>query len=100
MYMACVQGAPIALRMAKAAINKGMDVDLQTAYALEHSYYAQVPIPAIADFISCAFISRSALDECISLQSMRMSRFQVNESSSCVYLDTVTVYLDTVTANS
>ena len=42
MYMSCVQGAPIALRMAKAAINKGMDVDLQTAYALEHSYYAQV----------------------------------------------------------
>ena len=46
--MPCVQGAPIALRMAKAAINKGMDVDLQTAYALEHSYYAQVPTPAIA----------------------------------------------------
>ncbi|CAL5220656.1 g2701 [Coccomyxa viridis] len=36
------QGAPIALRMAKAAINQGMDVDLQTAYALEHSYYSQV----------------------------------------------------------
>ena len=36
------QGAPIALRMAKAAINRGMDVDLQTAYALEHSYYSQV----------------------------------------------------------
>ena len=50
----CVQGAPIALRMAKAAINKGMDVDLQTAYALEHSYYAQVPIPADAKSISCA----------------------------------------------
>ena len=28
--------------MAKAAINRGMDVDLQTAYALEHSYYSQV----------------------------------------------------------
>ena len=38
----CQQGAPIALRMAKAAINRGMDVDLQTAYALEHSYYSQV----------------------------------------------------------
>lgn len=35
------QGAPIALRMAKAAINRGMDVDLQTGYALEHSFYAQ-----------------------------------------------------------
>ena len=54
MYMLCVQGAPIALRMAKAAINKGMDVDLQTAYALEHSYYAQVPIPSTAISTRCA----------------------------------------------
>ena len=52
MYMPYVQGAPIALRMAKAAINKGMDVDLQTAYALEHSYYAQVSISATAISIS------------------------------------------------
>ena len=37
-----VQGAPVALRMAKAAIGRGMDVDLQTAYAMEHSYYSQV----------------------------------------------------------
>ena len=36
------QGAPIALRMAKASIDHGMDVDLHTAYALEHSYYSQV----------------------------------------------------------
>ena len=37
-----MQGGPIALRMAKAAINHGMGVDLQTGYALEQSYYAQV----------------------------------------------------------
>lgn len=36
-----VQGGPIALRMAKAAINHGMGVDLQTGLALEQSYYAQ-----------------------------------------------------------
>ena len=64
--MPCMQGAPIALRMAKAAINKGMDVDLQTAYALEHSYYAQVPIPALADFICCApILDQSLINECI-----------------------------------
>ena len=37
-----MQGGPIALRMAKAAINHGMGVDLQTGFALEQSYYAQV----------------------------------------------------------
>ncbi|CAL8464530.1 g4065 [Coccomyxa elongata] len=36
------QGGPIALRMAKSAINRGIEVDLQTGYALENSYYAQV----------------------------------------------------------
>lgn len=33
---------PIALRMAKLAINKGMQVDLQSGMALEESYYSQV----------------------------------------------------------
>ena len=36
------QGGPFALRMAKAAINQGMDVDLGTGLRLEESYYAQV----------------------------------------------------------
>lgn len=40
--VAGMQGGPIALRMAKAAINHGMGVDLQTGFALEQSYYAQV----------------------------------------------------------
>lgn len=41
-----MQAGPIALRMAKAAINQGMGVDLQTGLALEQSYYAQVPARA------------------------------------------------------
>ena len=40
------QAGPIALRCAKAAINQGMGVDLQTGLALERSYYAQVPSAA------------------------------------------------------
>ena len=36
------QGGPIALRMAKAAINHGLGVDTNTGLQLEESYYAQV----------------------------------------------------------
>ena len=36
------QGGPIALRMAKAAINHGLGVDSNTGLQLEESYYAQV----------------------------------------------------------
>ena len=44
-----MQGGPIALRMAKAAINHGMGVDLQTGFALEQSYYAQVPSSSLVE---------------------------------------------------
>ena len=33
---------PVGVKMAKVAINKGMDVDLGTAMAIEESCYAQV----------------------------------------------------------
>ena len=51
-----MQAGPIALRMAKAAINQGMGVDLQTGLALEQSYYAQVPARATHPHVctSCA----------------------------------------------
>jgi hypothetical protein len=41
-WVGCGQAGPIALRCAKAAINQGLGVDLQTGLALERSYYAQV----------------------------------------------------------
>lgn len=37
-----LQAAPFALRMAKAAISRGLDVDLGTGLRLEEAYYAQV----------------------------------------------------------
>jgi len=37
-----LQGAPIALRMAKAAIDAGLDVDSASGLRMEHAYYAQV----------------------------------------------------------
>ena len=33
---------PIALRMAKAAINRGLNVDIASGLAYEEAYYAQV----------------------------------------------------------
>ena len=36
------QAGPIALRMAKAAINGGLETDLQTGLAMEAACYAQV----------------------------------------------------------
>ena len=33
---------PIALRMAKAAINRGLNVDITSGLAYEEAYYAQV----------------------------------------------------------
>ena len=36
------QAGPIALRMAKAAINGGMDVDLHTGLRMEEAHYSQV----------------------------------------------------------
>ena len=33
---------PIALRMAKAAINRGLNVDISSGLAYEEAYYAQV----------------------------------------------------------
>ena len=41
-----LQGAPIALRMAKAAIESGLDVDLASGLRLEQAYYAQVQCTA------------------------------------------------------
>ena len=37
-----LQAGPIALRMAKAAINGGLETDLQTGLAMEAACYAQV----------------------------------------------------------
>ncbi len=36
------QAGPIALRLAKQAINHGLEVDLGTGLRLEEAYYAQV----------------------------------------------------------
>jgi len=36
------KSAPLSLRMAKAAINNGMDVDLSTALKMEEAFYAQL----------------------------------------------------------
>ncbi len=41
-WCAASQAGPLALRMAKEAINQGMEVDLQTGLKLEESLYAQV----------------------------------------------------------
>lgn len=37
-----LQGAPLALRLAKEAVNQGVEADLQTGLKLEESLYAQV----------------------------------------------------------
>ena len=42
-----LQGGPVALRMAKAAIGLGSEVDLATGLRVEEACYAQVPPPAL-----------------------------------------------------
>lgn len=37
-----LHNGPFALKMAKAAINQGMQVDLKTAFKFEEAYYAQI----------------------------------------------------------
>ncbi|XP_045478552.1 methylglutaconyl-CoA hydratase, mitochondrial [Harmonia axyridis] len=37
-----LQNGPVALKMAKAAINRGLEVDIHTGIAIEEAYYAQV----------------------------------------------------------
>lgn len=39
---AIAQGAPLSLRMAKAAISQGLDVDLHTGLKMEEAFYAQL----------------------------------------------------------
>ena len=48
------QAGPIALRMAKAAINGGLETDLQTGLAMEAACYAQVrqDLPFISHLVS------------------------------------------------
>lgn len=38
----CVQGGPVALRLAKQAISLGLEVDLHSGMKLEEACYAQV----------------------------------------------------------
>jgi methylglutaconyl-CoA hydratase len=41
-FMLCVQCAPLSLRMAKAAISQGLEVDLATGLKVEELCYAQL----------------------------------------------------------
>ena len=47
------QAAPIALRMAKAAIDAGLDVDSASGLRMEQAYYAQVQLQPYADTCAC-----------------------------------------------
>ena len=42
LHYAAFPSGPIALRMAKAAINRGLNVDIASGLAYEEAYYAQV----------------------------------------------------------
>ena len=42
--MAAPQGGPIALRLAKQAVNLGMGLDLHSGLKVEEAYYAQVGV--------------------------------------------------------
>ena len=74
------QGGPIALRMAKAAINNGLAVDTNTGLQLEESYYAQVNsccrdaiIPLCSNFVGAdyPFLSRFCV-QCSSRDSLHL----------------------------
>ncbi len=77
---AAAQAGPIALRMAKAAINGGLETDLQTGLAMEAACYAQVRRAGCISARSSAAVSRMLSWKAVVLGRQRSVLLQASEA--------------------